>query len=242
MTISFLREKRRRFWKRFIELLALFSFLLFVRTYIAGPYKIPTGSMVPTLLAGDFIFVSKVSYGLKIPFTRNYLFGPSSPKRGDVVVFRFPEDHSMVLVKRLVAIPGDTIEIKRKKIYLNGKKISEKRIKSKFFERENRRFFGPFHFDLYLAELGEKSFFYQLSRENFSKSRMKEKKLAENEYFVLGDNRDFSNDSRYWGTIKQEDIIGKALVIWLSLSYPSGDKEEDAKRNLFRWNRFGKSL
>ena len=187
---------------------------LFIRTFIVQAFKIPSGSMENTLLIGDHILVNKFIYGVKIPFTGgplsagNTLIPVSQPKRHDIVVFRYPEDPDKDFIKRVIGIAGDTIEVKDKKLYVNGKLQNHepyaihkdpRDIPGKFSVRDN---FGPVT-------------------------------VPKNSLFVMGDNRDNSYDSRFWGFVNLKAVRGEAFIIYWSWN-----------KNDFgvRWNRTGKIL
>ena len=179
----------------------------FIRTFVIQAYKIPSGSMKPTLLIGDHILVSKFSYGIKLPFIRSTLIPIGEPKRGDIVVFIYPEDRSKDFIKRLIGIPGDTIEVRNKKILLNGLPLDD---------------VHGVHSDTVIIPASVQP------RDNFGPV-----KVPEGSLFVMGDNRDESYDSRFWGFVSMKDVLGKALVI-----YWSWNQEEYG----VRWNRIGTVL
>lgn len=162
----------------------------FIRTFIVQAFKIPSGSMKPTLLIGDHLLVNKFIYGVKIPFVRKVLISVSEPKRGDVVVFIYPEDRSKDFIKRVIGVGGDTIEIRNKKIFLNGLPYQDIRgvyvddfvIPGSIQPRDN---FGPFT-------------------------------VPKGTLFTMGDNRDQSYDSRFWGVVDMKDVLGKAMFIYWS--------------------------
>jgi|UPI0003B5560B signal peptidase I (EC:3.4.21.89). Serine peptidase. MEROPS family S26A len=158
---------------------------VFIRTFAVQAYKIPSGSMIPTLLVGDYILVNRLAYGLRIPYYK-YIFKWGEIKRGDVIVFVFPEDPSKDFIKRVIALPSETIEIRKKKIYIDGKEIEDK---WGFFSDD---YFGP-------------------PRDDFGPF-----KVPPGHVFVMGDNRDESNDSRFWGPVNIQNIKGKAFVIYFS--------------------------
>jgi signal peptidase I len=179
----------------------------FIRTFVIQAYKIPSGSMKPTLLIGDHILVSKFSYGIKLPFVRSTIIPIGEPKRGDIVVFIYPEDRSKDFIKRLIGIPGDTIEIRNKKILLNGLPLNDAH---------------GVHSDSIIIPGSVQP------RDNFGPVRVPEGSL-----FVMGDNRDESYDSRFWGFVNVKDVLGKALII-----YWSWNQEEYG----VRWSRIGAIL
>lgn len=179
----------------------------FIRTFVIQAYKIPSGSMKPTLLIGDHILVSKFNYGIKLPLIRSTLIPFGTPKRGDIVVFIYPEDRSKDFIKRLVGVPGDTIEIRDKKILINGLPYRDEH--------------GVYVDHMIIPGSVQ-------PRDNFGPVTVPEKKL-----FVMGDNRDESYDSRFWGMVDQRDVLGKALIIYWSWNGEDRD---------VRWNRIGSLL
>jgi signal peptidase I len=188
---------------------------LFVRTFVVQAFKIPSGSMLPTLLIGDHLLVNKFSYGVKLPVIGTPIIHRQGPARGDVVVFRYPLDRSLDYIKRVVAIGGDTLEVRNKQVFLNGKQVA-----------------NPYaHFtshDIMNATVGP--------RDNFGPVTIPEGKI-----FVMGDNRDNSYDSRFWGFVDLRDVLGKALII-----YWSWDVEESLfsfrRFSSIRWNRLGHTV
>ena len=177
---------------------------LFIRTFVIQAYKIPSGSMKPTLQIGDHILVSKFNYGIKLPFLRTTLIPVGAPQRGDIVVFIYPKDPSKDFIKRLIGVPGDTIEIRNKKILLNGLPYNDKN--------------GVYVDNLDIPGAVQ-------PRDNFGPVTVPEDSL-----FVMGDNRDESYDSRFWGFVSKKDVLGKALII-----YWSWNQEE----HWIRWSRIG---
>lgn len=163
---------------------------LIIRTYVVQAFKIPSGSMLQTLLIGDHILVNKFIYGTKIPFTDKRILVLTNPKRGDIIVFKYPEDPNRDFIKRVIAVEGDIIESRNKEVYVNGKRLNETYIQHtdqslKIGGTEPRDNFGPFL-------------------------------VPKNKFFVMGDNRDQSYDSRYWGYVDIKDIRGKAFIIYWS--------------------------
>ncbi|MCL5953979.1 MAG: signal peptidase I [Nitrospirae bacterium] len=177
-------------------LLTAFVIAAFLKLFVIQAFRIPSGSMIPTLLIGDQILVSKLSYGVKNPFHDRYLFRTGHPHRGDVVVFKWPKDETKDFIKRVIGIPGDHIQIIKKKLYVNGVLQNEPYIQS----------IDPETTD-------------QTPRDNFDTI------VPPHSYFVMGDNRDDSYDSRFWGFVKSRKIVGRAILI-----YWSWDKEHDAIR------------
>lgn len=167
----------------------------FIRTFVIQAYKIPSGSMKPTLLIGDHILVSKFNYGIRLPLIRSTLIPVGTPTRGDIVVFIYPEDRSKDFIKRLIGLPGDVIEIRNKNILLNGLPWSDTR--------------GVYVDSLIIPGSVQ-------PRDNFGPVTVPEGSL-----FVMGDNRDESYDSRFWGFVPMKDVLGKALIIYWSWNQES---------------------
>ena len=176
---------------------------LVIRTFIIQAFRIPTGSMEDTLLVGDHLFVNKFVYGAKIPFTDWRLPRLRDPARGDIVVFKFPEDPSRDFIKRMVALPGDTVQIRDKVLYRNGEPVGEDYIKVSSYSREP----GAQEANIFPAGAG--------NRDNYGLSRPVV--VPDGHYFMMGDNRDHSDDSRFWGFLPRENIKGKAMFIYFSI-------------------------
>jgi signal peptidase I len=177
---------------------------LFIRTFIVQAFKIPSGSMIPTLLIGDHILVNKLAYGIRIPFVEDYAVDFQTPRRGEVVVFIFPEDRSKDFIKRVIAVGGETVEIRAKTVYVNGKAIEDPHA----------------HFEGNEFPGGSLA-----NQDDFAP-----KTVPENHVFVMGDNRDRSHDSRFWGYVNLDDIRGKAFLIYWSW---------DGNDRWVRWERIG---
>lgn len=195
-----------------------------IRSFLFESFKIPSGSMVPTLEIGDHIFVSKFDYGLNIPFTKWELVKWSQPKRGDIVVFLFPKDESLHYVKRVIGVPGDTIEFRGRELFINGQKATLEKV-GKDAEGE-----------IFEEELdGKKHLLRYLPPKEAGFIDMKQKEvIPPDKFFVVGDNRDQSYDSRSWGLISRENIKGKARIIWLSVKPVKdlmGPRQVDWKRS-----------
>ena len=210
--------------------------VLLIRSSIAAPYKIPTGSMIPTLKIGDHIFVSKLSYGLKLPFTNINLTTWDKPKRGDVIVFKYPEEPSKDFIKRVIGIPGDRIEIREGQLYVNDSPVKKKPLDEKeLLAHVEAARSSSADFNLYLETIDDKQHHILHSRDYFVKAFGDKPPVVvkEGHYFVMGDNRDNSKDSREWGFVSFDAIRGRALVVFFSL-----------KRNPWgiRWKRFGKVI
>jgi signal peptidase I len=180
---------------------------LIIRAFVVQAFKIPSGSMKPTLLVGDHILVLKFIYGTKVPFTDKRILVFTEPKRGDIIVFRYPKDPSRDFIKRVIGVGGDVVEEKNKIVYVNGKPLNEPYIQ---------------HTDNDIRPLSKDV------RDNFGPVYVPEGKL-----FVMGDNRDQSYDSRYWGFVDMKDVKGKAFIIYWSW---------DRTKHLPRLSRIGKLI
>ena len=209
--------------------------VIVVRSFLFEPFKIPSSSMVPTLKIGDHIFVSKFNYGLSIPFTKIEFAAWGSPKRGEIIVFLFPRDESLHYIKRVVGVPGDRIQFKGKDLYVNDQLIEKDPI---IEEEEIERITGNKNFAglLYKEKLGDTIHYVKYSNTpayDFS-SINKVETVPADKFFVMGDNRDDSYDSRSWGFVPRENIKGRSQMIWLSL-----DQDQGLGLDKIRWERCG---
>lgn len=202
------RENAKSKIREFIEsVLIAFVIAAFIISFIVQAFKIPSGSMIPTLLIGDHLFVNKFIYGVKIPYIRKTIIPVTDPKREDVIVFIYPQDRSKDFIKRVIGVAGDTIEMKNKKLFINGKAYADP--------------YGVYDDPAILPADVQ-------PRDNFGPVVVPEHSL-----FVMGDNRDHSLDSRFWGFVDLKDVQGKAFIL-----YWSWDREE---KNV-RWNRLAKLI
>ena len=180
---------------------------LFIRTFVIQAFKIPSGSMKPTLLIGDHLLVNKFIYGIKIPIVDRYLIQFKKPQRGDIVVFKWPRDETKDFIKRVIGIGGDTVEIRKDVLYINNKKIETKYVSEysddeiRYAQKDEEDLDGVKHY--ILDEI--------IRNDNFGPV-----KVPKGHIFVMGDNRDNSQDSRYWGFVSDNKIKGKALIIYWS--------------------------
>jgi signal peptidase I len=203
-----------------------------LRSFLVEPFKIPSGSMIPTLQVGDFILVNKFTYGIRLPILNKKIIQINNPKRGDVMVFHYPENPSLDYIKRVVGLPGDTISYRDKTLYLNGviqqlDKISdynyvENGLKFVHTERYKENLQGHPHEILIDPEsagihLGAVAEFPQREACAYSQDEVR-CTVPAGHYFMLGDNRDNSRDSRYWGFVPDNLIVGKAFLIWMNFS------------------------
>ena len=191
---------------------------LFIRAFVVQAFKIPSGSMKPTLLVGDHILVNKFIYGVKAPFTDHYLVRFKTPKRGDIVVFKWPRNEKKDFIKRVIGVAGDTVEIRDDMLYVNEKKVETKYV-GKYRDRDLT------NAGKYLEFIGESEHYIldaYARHEGFGPVS-----VPENSILVLGDNRDNSRDSRYWGFVALNKLKGKAMIIYWSWPH---------------WKRFGHLL
>lgn len=232
-----------------VKSITLILVLVFIfRSVFFEPFRIPSGSMIPTLMIGDFILVNKFSYGFKLPFSDFsmgslnfdpiYLFGKSTPKRGDVIVFKYPKDPTINYIKRVVGLPGDSIEIREKTVYINGEPISMEQFESKEIMDELSDKYKRYKIKLFKTKTGESEHLVQLNEDDVFKSNYDSRTIPPGKYFVMGDNRDFSYDSRFWGFVPEENIKGRALFVWLSLTSPF---DEDSQLKFRPW-RIGTAI
>lgn len=241
--ILFFAPRRKRIYQRagkneaslpiiFDYAYSFFPVLLIVfllRSFLYEPFRIPSGSLEPTLTKGDFIVVNKYDYGVRLPVLHKKIFGDGEPQRGDIIVFRWPPNTSYDFIKRVIGVPGDHIKYINKELYVNGTKIAQTDLgKSETADeigdrwvanKKSEDLLGVKH-DIYLDPLKTSQDYQDIV-------------VPEGMYFVMGDNRDNSADSRYWGFVPDKNIIGKAVMVWLSW---------DGANHTVRWNRIGKLI
>lgn len=227
------QNKKQKLIKEVKSIAIIIVVVLTFRSIFFEPFRIPSGSMIPTLMIGDFILVNKFSYGLKVPFTDIvlgdnsfnpiYLVKREGPKRGDVVVFKYPKDLSVNYIKRVVGLPGDTLEIRNKVVYINDKPIAPAEFDGKKIMDDMDDKFKGYNLKFYKVKTGEVEHVIQQDSDNYYKVDFDKITVPQNNYFVMGDNRDFSYDARYWGFVSHEQIKGKAMFVWFSLIFPFGD-------------------
>jgi len=197
-----------------------------VRSFVVEPFKIPSGSMIPTLLVGDLIVVNKFHYGLRLPVLNTKITQGTPPQRGDVMVFRYPPRPSLDYIKRVVGVPGDEVAYLNKRLTINGQPIATHDL-PEFLEEESMRYFKQFEEDLgtvkhrILNDDGRPAFIP--GADNFAfKDQYRYSvegvvcKVPPGHYFMMGDNRDNSLDSRYWGFVPDQNIVGKAFFVWMN--------------------------
>ena len=199
-----------------------------LRSFLVEPFKIPSTSMVPTMVVGDFILVNKFTYGIRLPVVNKKIIDINSPQRGDVMVFRYPDDPSLDYIKRVVGIPGDRIEYRDKRLTINGTEVPLKRLDD-YLSRERMQFsrryeetFGDRVHEILVEEdapsyVPQVRSFPHAGNCNYNTQGMS-CTVPPGHYFMMGDNRDNSSDSRVWGFVPDENIVGKAFFIWLNLN------------------------
>ena len=185
--------------------------VLILRSFLMEPFRIPSGSMMPTLLVGDFIMVNKFSYGLRLPVSHHKLLDIGEPERGDVAVFRYPKDPSIDYIKRVVGLPGDVIGYANKQLYINGEPAPQELLYTYEGVGAGFNMTGNHFVSEQIGELN-----HHILVDPNKPSQMGELTVPEGQYFVLGDNRDNSNESRFWGFVPEENLVGKAVMIWMS--------------------------
>lgn len=205
----------------------LIVFLL--RSFLFEPFRIPSGSLEPTLLVGDFILVNKFDYGVRLPVVHKKVLENHAPKRGDIIVFRWPPNKAYDFIKRVIGLPGDKISYINKELFINGVKVPDKELKKEMvtdefgddtlMQEKAENLLGVQH-NIYINPKRDSSNYFNLV-------------VPPGMYFVMGDNRDDSADSRFWGFVPEENIVGKAILVWMSW---------DGIKDRIRWSRLGMSI
>lgn len=202
--------------------------VLVLRSFLVEPFRIPSGSMMPTLLVGDFILVNKFAYGVRLPVINTKILDTGEPARGDVMVFRYPKNPSIDYIKRVIGLPGDKVSYYNKQLFINGEPAKQE-LQDTFIgvgsgvsmsgaKRRLEHLLGVDHNILIDENRG---------------TLEGEFTVPEGHYFVMGDNRDNSNDSRYWGFVPEENLVGKAFMIWMNW---------DSEASGIAWDRLGNSI
>ena len=200
-----------------IELFPVLLLVLVFRGFIFEPFRVPSNSMMPTLLTGDFILVNKFDYGLRLPILNSKIINFSKPKRGDVIVFRYPNyEHSagysgVDFIKRVVALPGDTISYEKDQLTVNGETVDYRKIASYQGVDSGKAMSGYRHIRELINEAGHDILLHPLGNSR----KVSKTTVPEAHYFVMGDNRPHSSDSRFWGYVPESYILGKAIGIWM---------------------------
>lgn len=184
-----MKSKKSLLWEYVEAIITALILALLIRTFVVQAFKIPSGSMIPTLLIGDHILVNKFLYGTQIPFTDKKILIFREPEKGDIIVFKYPENPTKDFIKRVIATEGDTVEEKNKIVYVNGEPVVET---------------YAYHYDPTMRSESDR-------RDTFGQIRVPKDKI-----FVMGDNRDHSYDSRFWGFVDEKEVKGKAFIIYWS--------------------------
>lgn len=202
--------------------------VLVLRSFVVEPFRIPSGSMMPTLLAGDFILVNKFSYGVRLPVIDTKIISVGKPERGDVLVFRYPKNPSIDYIKRVIGLPGDKVAYYNKQLFINGEPATQTGLGTyegvgagvtmAGAQIRSEDLTGVEHNILIDAQKG---------------TLEGEFEVPDGRYFVMGDNRDNSNDSRYWGVVPEENLVGKAFMIWMNW---------DSTASGVTWSRIGNDI
>ncbi|MCF8154463.1 MAG: signal peptidase I [Rhodoferax sp.] len=204
--------------------------VFFLRSFLVEPFKIPSGSMIPTLLVGDLILVNKFTYGLRLPVLNTKMTEGTPPQRGDVMVFRYPPKPSLDYIKRVVGLPGDTVSYINKRLTINGEAVSTNAL-PEFFDDDAMRYFKQFEEAFgdrkhKLLNDDERPAFIP-GADNFAGRDGCQYsvegvtcKVPQGHYFMMGDNRDNSLDSRYWGFVPEKNIVGRAFFVWMNFGNP----------------------
>jgi len=222
-------DAKQPWWVEYsISFFPVILIVFLLRSFLVEPFKIPSSSMVPTLLVGDFILVNKFTYGIRLPVLNRKVLELGSPRRGDVMVFRFPEDPSLDYIKRVVGLPGDRIEYRNKRLVVNGTPIATRQIDD-YLSRERMQFSRRYietlagveheillEDDAPAALTPSRSFPYSGNCAYNTSGLVCT--VPPGHYFMMGDNRDNSSDSRVWGFVPDANIVGKAFFIWLNFN------------------------
>jgi signal peptidase I len=193
-----------------------------LRSFLVEPFKIPSGSMMPTLLAGDYILVNKFTYGLRVPILNNTFFEMNQPKRGDVFVFHYPPEPTIDYIKRVVGLPGDKIQYQDKRLIINGKVLNLKFEENYEYEMQGANIISARRSTEQLGEVAHDILVHDIPNQ-YNSDSLGAKLLngetitvPEGNYFAMGDNRDNSADSRVWGFVPEHNLVGKAFFIWFN--------------------------
>jgi signal peptidase I len=222
-------ERAQPWWVEYsISFFPVILIVFLLRSFVVEPFKIPSGSMIPTLLVGDYILVNKFDYGIRLPVLHTEVIHIGEPKRGDVIVFRYPDDPSLDYIKRVIGLPGDRVEYRDKRLIINGHLVPEHRI-ADYLSKSTMQYYRRYVEDLgdvkheILIDKDAPAYVPQPRAFPFEKDCHYNTQgvtctVPPGHYFVMGDNRDNSSDSRFWGFVPEANIVGKAFFIWLNLN------------------------
>jgi len=240
------RKARRWFFEHGVSLIGALLIVFTIRSSFFESFKIPSGSMIPTILIGDHVLVNKFSYGMNLPFSEYFgepikIWKSDGPQRGEVVVFKYPRDESVNYIKRVIGVPGDQIVIRDRTLYVNDRRIAlspaeEKAAREVFASLDDPKL-SEEDLSLFVEDLEGTKHFVLKDRNNFLTENFGPVLVPDGKYFVMGDNRDFSNDSRFWGFVSERQLRGRALFVWLSVWIAF-----DPFEFTFHPERFGKSI
>jgi signal peptidase I len=234
LEVAWLRRRRaadakQPWWVEYsVSFFPVILIVFVLRSFLVEPFKIPSSSMVPTLLVGDFILVNKFTYGIRLPVVNKKIVELGRPERGDVMVFRYPEDPSLDYIKRVVGLPGDRVEYRNKRLSINGKPVPLRQMDD-YLSKERMQFSRRFVETLNGVEhhilieedapalVASSRTFPHAGNCNYNVNGVA-CTVPPGHYFMMGDNRDNSSDSRVWGFVPDENIVGKAFFIWLNLN------------------------
>lgn len=237
------KTKKKSTAREYLEALLIAALIAFtIRAFVFEAFKIPSGSMIPTLSVGDHIFVNKFTYGLRIPFTKIHIWEREGPERGEVVVFIYPVDNDKDFIKRVMGVPGDKIRLEGTDVFVNGEKLVHRPLEARPDPANKRELIIengvkkeiPYERgweDFEFVEEVTNGYPHIVQYEKFGVREPLEFTVPEGHYFMMGDNRDNSADSREWGFVPYENIKGRAMFVWLSLDRDQGG---------IRWSEFGR--
>lgn len=228
-----------------VQIFPVIAFVLILRSFLYEPFQIPSGSMMPTLLDGDFILVNKFNYGLRDPVARKKFVEIGLPERGDVVVFKYPVQPTVDYIKRVIGLPGDRVIYRNKSLYIkpackpSDEKCPEFEQVVQTFEQKGEYSDGNMELSRYTSEMPNKTHQILINNNTLARvghyfqqqgSQRDEFVVPEGHYFVMGDNRDNSLDGRFWGFVPEENLVGEAVAVWMSFEF-----ERDSDSLLPRW-------
>ena len=236
------RSRRRSLTHSLLFLVLALSALLSVRWLLFEPYVIPSGSMIPSLLIHDHILVNKLAFGVRWPFSKKWIFPPQVPRRGDIVVFRSVEDDGFFMIKRVIGLPGDELTYDPEgRLFVNGEPVTRRPLANPntegFYEVNENDLQTDFaDTDFYVENLEQREYRIILRKQKF-RSDFESIRIPKDSIFLMGDNRDNSRDSRYWGTLPLDNLLGRAMFVWLSCEETVGSTPFLCNPLTLRWKR-----